>query len=48
MEIDRRVDAFLRANYADEIATLMQIDPDYLGITRQVVEYGKGTASPTT
>ena len=47
-EIDRRVDAFLRANYADEIATLMQIDPDFLGITRQVVEDGKGTASPTT
>jgi hypothetical protein len=48
IEIDRRVDAFLRANYADEIATLMQIDQDYLGITRQVVEDGKGTASPTT
>lgn len=47
-EIDRRVDAFLRVNYADEIATLMQIDPDFLGITRQVVEDGKGTASPTT
>jgi hypothetical protein len=27
--IDRRVDAFLRANYADEVATLMQIGPDY-------------------
>ena len=48
VEIDRRVDAFLRANYADEIETLMQISPDYLGITRQVVADGKGTASPTT
>jgi hypothetical protein len=48
IEIDRRVDAFLRANYADEIATLMQIGPDYLSITRQVVDDGKGTASPTT
>ena len=48
IEIDRRVDAFLRANYAAEIATLMRIGPDYLAITRQVVEDGKGTASPTT
>jgi hypothetical protein len=48
VEIDRRADAFLRANYADEIATLMQIGPDYLGITRQVVEDGKGTGAPTT
>jgi hypothetical protein len=48
VEIDRRFSAFLRANYADEIVTLMQIGPDYLGITRQVVEDGKGTDAPTT
>jgi hypothetical protein len=48
VEIDRRVDAFLRANYADEIARLMQIGPDYLGITRQVVEDSEGTAAGTT
>ena len=48
IEIDRRFGAFLRAEFADEIVTLMQIGPDYLGITRQVVEDGKGTASPTT
>jgi hypothetical protein len=38
IEIDRRVEAFLRANYADEIATIMDITPDYLAITRQTVE----------
>jgi hypothetical protein len=47
-EIDRRVDAFLRANYADEVATLMQIGPDYLAITRQVAEDSKVTAAPAT
>jgi len=47
IEVDRRVDAFLRANYEDEIAALMQIGPDYLGIRRQVVEDSKGTAAPT-
>src|SRR6202162_6533286 len=42
MEINKRFEAFLRAQYADEIAIMMEIAPDYLAITRQAVE----TASP--
>jgi hypothetical protein len=40
--IDKRFEAFLRAQYADEIAIMMEIAPDYLAITRQAVE----TTSP--
>jgi hypothetical protein len=40
IEIDRRFEAFLRANYADEIAAMMDITPDYLAITRQTIEGG--------
>ena len=40
--IDKRFEAFLRAQYADEIAIMMEIAPDYLGITRKTVE----TTSP--
>ena len=42
IEIDRRFEAFLRTTYADEIAAMMNIAPDYLAITRQTVE---GTSS---
>jgi hypothetical protein len=42
MEINKRFKAFLRAQYADEIAIMMEIAPDYLAITRQAVE----TTSP--
>ena len=42
MEINKRFEAFLRAQYADEIAIMMEIAPDYLAITRQAVE----TTSP--
>jgi hypothetical protein len=38
MEIGKRFEAFLRAQYSDEIAVVMQIAPDYLAITRQVTE----------
>jgi hypothetical protein len=38
MEIGKRFEAFLRAQYSDEIAVVMQIAPDYLTITRQVTE----------
>jgi hypothetical protein len=38
IEINERFEAFLRANYADEIAAIMDIFPDYLAITRQTVE----------
>src|ERR1700733_2070983 len=38
MEIGKRFEAFLRAHYSDEIATVMKIAPDYLAITRQVTE----------
>jgi hypothetical protein len=38
IEIDKRFEAFLRTNYADEIAAMMDISPDYLAITRQTVE----------
>jgi hypothetical protein len=31
-------EAFLHANYADEIATMLEISPDYLAITRETVE----------
>ena len=40
--INKRFVAFLRAQYADEIAIMMEIAPDYLAITRQAVE----TTSP--
>ena len=40
--INKRFEAFLRAQYADEIAIMMEIAPDYLAITRQAVE----TTSP--
>ena len=35
--ITQRFEAFLHANYADEIA-MMDIAPDYLAITRRIVE----------
>jgi hypothetical protein len=40
--INKRFVAFLRAQYAGEIAIMMEIAPDYLAITRQAVE----TTSP--
>jgi hypothetical protein len=48
--INKRFVAFLRAQYADEIAIFMEIAPDYLAITRQAVETAShsgasGTAS---
>ena len=33
--ITKRFEAFLRANYADEIVAMMDIAPDYLAITRR-------------
>jgi hypothetical protein len=36
--ITKRFEAFLRANYADEIVAMMDIAPDYLAITRRLVE----------
>jgi hypothetical protein len=38
IEINKRFEAFLHANYADEIAAMMEITPDYLAITRETVE----------
>jgi hypothetical protein len=38
MEIGKRFEAFLRAHYSDETTIVMQIAPDYLAITRQVIE----------
>ena len=38
MEISKRFEAFLRAHYSDELTIAMQIAPDYLAITRQVIE----------
>jgi hypothetical protein len=38
IDINKRFEAFLRANYADEIAAMMEITPDYLTITRETVE----------
>ena len=38
MEVNKRFKAFLRAQYADDIAIMMEIAPDYLAITRQTVE----------
>jgi hypothetical protein len=38
MEIGKRFEVFLRAHYSDEIGIVMQIAPDYLAITRQVIE----------
>ncbi len=38
IDINKRFEAFLRANYANQIATIMRIVPDYLRITRLVVE----------
>jgi hypothetical protein len=38
MEIGKRFEAFLRAHYSDELTIAMQIAPDYLAITRQVIE----------
>jgi hypothetical protein len=38
IEISKGFEAYLRANYADEIAAMMDIAPDYLAITRQTVE----------
>jgi hypothetical protein len=37
-EIDKPFKAFLHADYADEIAAMMHIAPDYLAITRLIVE----------
>ena len=37
IEVNRRFEVFLRANYADEIASMMEITPDYLAITRETV-----------
>ena len=50
LKINKRFEAFLRAQYADEIAIMMEIAPDYLAITRQAVEItsppgASGTAS---
>jgi hypothetical protein len=36
--INKRFEAFLHANSADEIAAMMAITPDYLAITRETVE----------
>jgi hypothetical protein len=36
--ITQRLEAFLHANYADEIIAMMDIAPDYLAITRRIVE----------
>ena len=36
--ITKRFEAFLHANYADEIVAMMDIAPDYLAITRRIVE----------
>ena len=38
IEIDKRFEAFLRANYADEIAMMIDIAPDFISITKQTVE----------
>jgi hypothetical protein len=38
IEITKRFEKFLRANYADEIAMMREIEPDYLGITRHLTE----------
>jgi hypothetical protein len=38
IDINKRFEAFLHANYADEIATMLEIAPDYLAITRETVE----------
>jgi hypothetical protein len=38
MKVNKRFEALLRAQYADEIAIMMEIAPDYLAITRQSVE----------
>ena len=38
MDIGKRFEAFLRAHYSDEITIVMQIAPDYLAITKQVIE----------
>jgi hypothetical protein len=40
--INKRFEAFLRAQYADEIAIMMEIAPNYLAITRQTVETTSG------
>src|ERR1700704_1177838 len=40
--INKRFEAFLRAQYADEIAIMMEIAPDYLAITRQAIETTSG------
>ena len=37
-DINKRFEAFLHASYADEIATTLEIAPDYLAITRKIVE----------
>jgi hypothetical protein len=41
-DVDRRYRDFLLAHYADEIAIMMEIAPDYLAITRQAVETTSG------
>jgi hypothetical protein len=38
IEISKRFEAFLRANYADEIVAMMDIAPGYLAITKLTVE----------
>jgi hypothetical protein len=38
IEINKRFEVFLRANYADEIAAMIDIAPNYLAITKQTVE----------
>jgi hypothetical protein len=38
IEINKRFEAFLHANCADEIVAMMEITPDYLAITRETVE----------
>jgi hypothetical protein len=38
IDINKRFEAFLLANYTDEIVAMMDVTPDYLEITRRVVE----------
>ena len=38
IDINKRFEAFRHASYADEIATVLEIAPDYLAITRETIE----------
>jgi len=46
IKVNERFEAFLRANYADEIAAMKEIAPDYLAITKQTVEAAPQETSP--